>query len=247
MRPILFEIQGHAVPAYGTTLVVVFVVGLWLLRRRVRPLGVSDRQMLDLATIAGGVILVWAGGGLLLARLGLLGPPHFNALPVLTLGAFAYLFYLRREGLPAERIFDAVAPIAALALAVQYGVGTLLAGTAFGKPTSLFWSISFPAGSPAHRVYGAQPLHPVQLYLGISFMIIALAAWFAPAKLRDGQRALLTFAAIAAVYLLISPLRGNTISLLAGEPPRMSELVALFILSYCSFMIWQRSVGGPPA
>ena len=240
MRPVLFEIQGFAAPAYGTTMVVLFVAGLLLLRRQVRTLGVDDGHMTDLAAIAAATILSWVGFGMLLARLRLAGSPHLNALPVLAIGAFVYLAYLRRQGLPAEPIFDAVAPIAAFALAAQYGIGTWLAGTAFGKPTDLPWGVSFPSGSPAYRVNGPTPLHPVQLYLGISFLVIAAAAQFAPLKLKAGQRALMTFIAIAVVYLLISPLRGNTTSLLAGGTPRMSEIVAFFVLFYCSFMAWRR-------
>lgn len=239
MRPILFEVRGFAVPAYGATMVVLFVSGLFLFRQRVRPLGVQDQQMTDLAAIAAGTIVLWAGVGFVLSRLQYAGPAHLNALPVLALGAFAYLAYLRRNQLPAEQIFDALAPIAALALAVQYGVGTLLAGTAFGKPTDLPWGLSFPPGSPAYRVYGSAPLQPVQIYLGISLAIIAAAAFFAPLKLRPGQRALMTFIAIAVVYLLTSPLRGNTTSFATGAP-RMSELVALFVLLYCSVMMWRR-------
>lgn len=243
MRPILFEVQGFRVPAYGTTMVVLFVAGLLLLRQRVRWLGVQDQHMIDLATIAAGTILLWVGAGLVFARLHLAGPAHLNALPVLALGAFAYLAYLRRQGLPAEQIFDALAPIAALALAVQYGVGTLLAGTAFGKPTDLPWGLSFPEGSPAYRIYGAAPLQPVQIYLGLSLSFVAAAAFFLPLKLKPGQRALMTFCAIAVVYLLTSPLRGNTTSFVTGAP-RMSELVALFVLVYCSVMMWRRRSTG---
>jgi phosphatidylglycerol---prolipoprotein diacylglyceryl transferase len=243
MRPILFEVQGFAVPAYGATLVVLFVAGLLLLRARIRRLGVQDHHMGDLAAIAAGTILLWLGAGLLLSRMHLSGAAYLNALPVLSIGAFAYLAYLRRHALPAEAVFDATAPIAALALSIQYGVGTLLAGTAFGQPTDLPWGLSFPPGSPAHRVYGAAPLQPVQLYLGVLLAIIAAASFFVPARLRPGERALLTFIAIALVYLLTSPLRGNTTSLFSGAP-RMSELVALFILAYCVSMIWRHRAAG---
>lgn len=239
MRPILFEIHGFAVPAYGTVMVLLFVAGLLLLRWQVQALGVEDRHMIDLANLAAAVILVWVGAGTVLSRLQLAGPAHLNALPILTIGAFSFLAYLRWRRLPAEPIFDAIAPIAAIALAVQYGLGTLLAGTAFGRPTDLPWGLSFPPGSPAYRVYGPAPLHPVQLYLGLSFALIAAASWLAP-RGKPGQRALLTFIAISFVYLLFSPLRGNTTSFLAGGAPRMSEIVALFVLFYCAFMAWRR-------
>jgi phosphatidylglycerol:prolipoprotein diacylglycerol transferase len=242
VRPLLFEVWGFAVPAYGLTMVVLFVAGLLLLRRRAPDLGMSDHQLFDLAAVAGAAFLLWVLVGLLLAGLKIAGPPHLNALPVLAIGAFGFLAYMRKAGLPAERIFDAIAPVAALALAAQYGIGTLLAGTAFGKPTDLPWGVSFPPGSPAYKAYGSQPLQPVQLYLGISFLIVAIAVDFAPVKLRDGQRALMCFMAISIVYLVTSPLRGNTTSLFLGDAPRMSELAALSILLFCSVMAWRRHV-----
>jgi phosphatidylglycerol---prolipoprotein diacylglyceryl transferase len=240
VRPILFEIHGFEVPAYGITMVVLFIAGLLVLWQQVRTFGVHNQQMLDLAAIAAGTILLWAGVGTLLARLQIAGPPYLNALPILAIGGFAYLAYMRRKGLPAERIFDTIAPIVAFALASQYGIGTWLAGTVFGKPTDLPWGVSFPPGSPAHRVYGPLSLHPVQLYLGTLFLLVAITARLAPVTLRAGQRALLTFIAIAVIYLLISPLRGNTTSFLAGGSPRMSEFVAVFVLLYCSIIAWRR-------
>src|ERR1700754_1251170 len=124
MRPVLFEVWGLPLPAYGMTMAVLFASGLWLLWRKVRGLGVSGPEMFDLAAVAAGVFLFWVGCGMLLAWLGIGGAPHLNALPVLTIGAFAFLVHTRRAGLPSERIFDALAPIVAFALAVQYGVGT---------------------------------------------------------------------------------------------------------------------------
>lgn len=242
MRPLLFEVWGFAVPAYGLTMVVLFVTGLLLLRRKAPDLGMSDHQLFDLAAVAGAAFLLWVGIGVVLATLKVAGSPHLNALPVLAIGAFGFLVYMRKAGLPAERIFDAIAPIAALALAVQYGIGTWLAGTAFGKPTDLPWGVSFPPGSPAYKAYGSQPLHPVQLYLGISLLIVAIVVSFVPMKLRDGQRALMCFMAISIVYLMTSPLRGNTTSVFSGDAPRMSELVAFFILLFCSVMAWRRHV-----
>jgi phosphatidylglycerol:prolipoprotein diacylglycerol transferase len=240
MRPVLFELWGLQVPAYGATMVVLFVSGLWLLWRKIRTFGVTGQEMLDLAAVAAGVFLFWAGCCALLAWLGIGGAPHLNALPVLAIGAFAFLVHTRRAALPSERIFDALAPIVTFALAAQYGVGTWLAGNAFGKPTALPWGISFPPGSAAYKAYGAQPLHPLQLYLAGLLLIIALVSGLAPLKLRDGQRALFTFVAISVAYLATSPLRGNTISVFAGTPPRMSELVAFFILFFCSIVAWRR-------
>ena len=242
MRPVLFQLAGFAVPAYGATLVVVFVAGFALLRWRARRAGaaIDDSHIVDLAVIAALVIVGWILLGMGLAHFGLAGSPHISSLPILAVGAFAYLAYMRRQRLMAEKLFDIVAPIVAFALAVQFGVGTLLAGTAFGKPTTLAWGLSFPPGSPAHRVYGETPLHPTQLLIGAGMLAIGVVSWLAPLRSKPGQRALLTFIAIAGVYLAVSSLRGNTTSFLTHGVPRTSEVAAAFIVVYCSLMAWRR-------
>lgn len=233
MAPTL-EVAGVAVPAYGATLAIVFIAGLLLLWRQLRPLGVSIGQMLDLAALATGSVLAWLALGAVLRVLGLDWAPGFSSLPILSIGAFALLAYLRRQALPAEIIFDKLAPMAALGLAIQYGVGTLMAGTAFGYPTDLPWGLSFAPGSPAYQAFGAAPLHPVQLYLGALLSAVAAASWRYRGPLVPGMRALLTFIAIAVVYLVLSPLRANTPSLIAGTP-RPSEITAILIILLCGY------------
>jgi hypothetical protein len=78
------------------------------------------------------------------------------------------------------------------------------------------------------------------LYLGGLFLLIGLASDRLGAKAEPGQPALWTFSAIAAAYLLVSPLRDNTMSFLAGDSIRFSEMVALFIVVFCSVIaLWR--------
>jgi phosphatidylglycerol---prolipoprotein diacylglyceryl transferase len=241
MRPILFSLGGWPVPAYGLTLALLMAGGLLLLWRQTRPLGLTDTHMLDLAVIAVAAVGLWVAAGHALARLGWAGPMHLSALPVLTLGAGGFLAYLRAKRLPAEAVFDKIAPLSAFALGVQFGFGTLLAGTAFGWPTRLPWGLSFPPGSPAYRAFGAAPLHPTQLYLGIGFLAIAAAAWHLGAAARPGTAALRTFVAMTLWYLMVSPLRAMQ-SWATGQP-RVSDLVALSVVSLCAAVLWQRRRG----
>lgn len=245
MRPVLFEFMGRNVPAYGIILVNVFLCGLLIVWRRMKPLGISKHQMLDIAGISAAVILIWVAANLGLAKAKLISTPSLNALPILSIGAFAVLFYLRSQNLPADRSFDAIAPVAAYALSIQYGIGTFLAGTGFGKPTDLPWGIRFPPGSAAFRVNGDVPLHPTQLYLGGLLLIIGLIGDRFGKNMLPGQRSLLTFVALSIAYLAVSPFRGNTTSFLAGGQIRMSETVAVFILGFSLYMYWRRRASQP--
>lgn len=238
MRAILFEIGGVSIPAYGTCLVLLLASGLSVIRRQARQHGLTDAHTLDLAVLACASIMVWIGVQLVPAAVGPRPQVYLNALPALGVGAFAFLAYLRWKKLPAEPIFDLIAPLAAIALGIQYAVGTFLAGTAFGKPTTLPWGVTFPPGSIPYRFFGAQPLHPTQLYLGCGLIVIGLVAiWLGSRlRLRDGLLALMTFAGIAGFYLAISPLRANTVSIFVDGTPRLSEVTAIAIVGYCALM-----------
>lgn len=246
MRPVLFEFAGWSVPAYGTTLVAVFFAGLACLFAATRSSGLRPLQILDLATIVASAIFGWIVLQLAAKALGLRSGITFNTLPVLALGSLGFLAYFRRRRLPAEGLFDIVAPIAIGGIAVQYAVGTFLAGTAHGTPTSTGLDLMFAPGSAAFRAYGGRPVFPLQLVIGAGFAAIAVAAWRLRGTFRDGAVALGAFIAAGLWYLATSPLRGNTTSLLRGESPRLSEVVAIGVVLFSAFML-MRLVRASPA
>src|SRR2546429_7932911 len=59
MRPILFQIGPFPISSFGLFLLLAFVVGIALSRRRAAPLGIDPSQMLDIALymIIGGIVV----------------------------------------------------------------------------------------------------------------------------------------------------------------------------------------------
>jgi len=240
MWPILIDTGIFVLHTYGLCLVALMVIGFLTFRRQCRPLGITDRHCLDLACVTVGAILSWIVVQMLVARFIDIGRSSgfLNALPILSIGAFAFLFYLRKQRLPAENIFDCIAPLTALMLGLQYGIGTLAAGTAFGRPTDLPWGLSFPPGSLPHRYYGGDALHPTQLYMGFGLAMIAMGSRTLQRRysFQPGQAALWTFVSIALFYLIISPLRANTLSIFVHGIPRPSEVAAISMIVFCIIM-----------
>jgi phosphatidylglycerol---prolipoprotein diacylglyceryl transferase len=97
-------------------------------------------------------------------------------------GVLACVAYLRLKKQPLWRYLDVYAPYAFLGIGI-IRVGDFLNGTAFGKPTSLPWGVSFPKGSFAYNHHlnqgwirpdalSSMPVHPSQLYSAIGCFLI---------------------------------------------------------------------------
>jgi phosphatidylglycerol:prolipoprotein diacylglycerol transferase len=201
MHPILAEIAGVSLYAYGFLVAVAFAAALWIAGRRASRFGLSLDDVYDSAVP---VLL----SGLLGAKLLFLvtngaGPIRSPADAVALLrGGFVFyggllggtagaLWWLRRRGIPPLVYGDAVAPAIAIALAIGR-LGCFFNGCCYGGAVS--WGIVFPA------LADATPRHPTQLYeAGAALWLgVALLAAPAPPPARSG-RVLGAFAAAYAV------------------------------------------------
>jgi len=174
MRPVLIELGGIEIPAYGIMLVVSFLAALWYVKRHAPKFQISPIIVENLAfyimlgVIIGGRILyvvfhwsqyendilgmfrLWEGGMMFFG--GLIGGFLLGAL------------YLRKQNISVLRISDIVAPALGLGLFCTR-IGCFLNGCCFGVPSTLPWAIRFPDQCVAGAsLVGEQPLHPTQLY-----------------------------------------------------------------------------------
>ncbi len=198
MRPYLFQIPlpwglAFRLPAYGSMIAAGFLLGLWLLQRRGRRMGLDPMALFDMATAAliGGLIgarifyvvhfwenfadhamsvfAFWKGG--LTFYGGLIG------------GGLGILALVRKRGLPLTRTLDVVCSVVPLGHAFGR-TGCFLNGCCFGIRTDAWTGMRFPRvldaagtliGSPPfleHLHAGlvtrqdawSLPVHPTQLY-----------------------------------------------------------------------------------
>src|SRR5262245_10182588 len=86
-------------------------------------------------------------------------------------GTFAGLVAARRMNLPVWITADALTP--ALALGTMFGrIGCFLNGCCYGRPTDLPWGVVFPHDSFAVLEFGAQRVHPSQLYNALAGLLL---------------------------------------------------------------------------
>jgi phosphatidylglycerol:prolipoprotein diacylglycerol transferase len=180
MHPILFEIGGLRIGAYGFMLALAFLAADVLfrceMRRRGESLALATRVFV--AAVVGGIV----GGKLMYL---LTHPAAFldDPLGVLfsTQGMAAYggfilaialcSWVIRRHGTRLSVVYDAAAPSLALAYGIAR-IGCQLAGDGcYGVPSDLPWAMSYPDGI----VPTMDHVHPTPLYeMLYSFALFAL-------------------------------------------------------------------------
>lgn len=195
------------VRGYGTMILLGFLFGVWLARRRAHLLGVPPEACLDV--------------GLLGAIFGIIGSRAFHVILFWDLYRdkdFFEVFRVWHGGLVFYGAFAAAIPVTALycwrkkiaivsfldlaapSLVAGQALGRLgcfTRGCCFGKTCSLPWAVQFPEGSDAFSGYqSALPLgavftpsiHPTQLYAFVGTALVAgflYAYW--PRRRFDGQ------------------------------------------------------------
>ncbi len=187
MHPVLFHIGALLIPSYGALAAAGVLLALLVAQRTARMVGVSPSQVWNVCVVA--LIAALMGSRLLLAALNwgeLLRHPlwifglatiHSPVLAVagLMMGAVAALFYMGRERMPWAATLDALAPPLVVGLACEQW-GALLAGAGYGTETSVGWAIVY-TDPLAQRWSGTPlgvPLHPVQAYAAVGYMLLAV-------------------------------------------------------------------------
>jgi phosphatidylglycerol:prolipoprotein diacylglycerol transferase len=190
MHPILFRIFDFPLGTYGLMLVLGFFSGTYLARflakrDQLEPEAISE---LAVTVLLGGIV----GSHLLMILVGLLTPAgeagSMTFSDIFTLstlraggavhggvigGTLAFFWRIRKAKLPWRPVIDVMSPGVALGQAIGR-LGCLFAGCCYGSDCHLPWAITFSNPEAAHlsgTPLGA-PLHPVQIYNGLSNLAI---------------------------------------------------------------------------
>jgi phosphatidylglycerol:prolipoprotein diacylglycerol transferase len=199
MHPILFEIGGYPVAAYGTALLLAFVVGISVAVWRARTQGldadrVLDATMLILVASILGSRLFWAmthpeafrppqGTWLDVVNpfqseggFGVVGLSMLGGVVLALIGSVAFFAYHRLPVLPHV---DVIMPSVLLGEGITR-IGCFLNGCCFGLVCTAPWGVRFPEGSPAAALFPGAAVHPTQLYASLlAFASFAFLAWLA--------------------------------------------------------------------
>jgi phosphatidylglycerol:prolipoprotein diacylglycerol transferase len=199
MHPILFEIGGYPVAAYGTALLLAFVVGITVAVRRARAQGldadrVLDATMLILVSSILGARLLWVVTHPAVFRppqgtwldavnpfqgegsFGIVGLSMLGGVVLALLCSVAFFAYRRLPVLPHV---DVIMPSVLLGEGITR-IGCFLNGCCHGLVCTAPWGVRFPEGSPAAVLFPGAAVHPTQLYASLlGFAGFALLVWLA--------------------------------------------------------------------
>lgn len=175
--PVLFEIFGISVTAYGASKALAALVAAWLLGREFRRLGWNAEAAHSIVIAA--TVIGFAGAKLyyLVEHWGELSHHALTAGFTWYGGVIAatltVIVMAKRQGLP----LGPLAGVAAVPLSIAYGIGRLgclLAGDGTtGTSTDLPWGVTITAG----MVPTDGAVHPTPLYEALAAFAIAWLLW----------------------------------------------------------------------
>jgi len=207
------------IPAYGALAAVGVLVALFLTQRTARLVGVDAGKVWTLSIVALFAELI-ASRLLLVALnfpelrshpawvlgLSMIHHPLLGSFEVLA-GATVAFVYLRRQRLPLWATADALSAPLALGLTFEQ-IGALLAGSGFGidaTGVATHWAVTYthPLAARWSGTPLGIPMHPVQAYAALAFLILAilLLLWLPHRRQQGDAFGLLLLGAGIAVFI----------------------------------------------
>ena len=241
MYPELLSLGSFTIHSYGFLIVVGFLLCLYSMRSKAKPLGLDTEKVTDLAFWG----LVWGLiGGRVLYVITLWD--EFAKEPLqafkfwegglvfyggLITGITSFIFLTRRYQLPFIKILDLTAP--SLAIAHAFGrLGCFAAGCCYGKPVDdshPFAVVFRHAQSIAHV---GVSLHPAQLYdAANAFILFLFLNWFYARRKFDGQVVAIYGMLYAIGRYIVEEYRGDKIRGFVFGQVSTSQFISFLIFS----------------
>ncbi len=187
MHPVLFHIGPLIIPSYGATAALGVLLALMLALHTARKLQIDSNKIWNLCilmlftTLVGSRLLLVIANWTVLRHhpLWMLGLAMIHHPLIAAIGSFIALAvaasYALWQHLPLRSSADVLAAPAALGLAFEQ-LGALLAGSGYGTGAHIPWAVTY-TDPLAERWSGAPlfiPVHPVQAYVALCFLAIAI-------------------------------------------------------------------------
>jgi len=221
MHPILFRIGSFEIGTYGVLLALGFLAALWLAKRLAKRDGIAPDAITDISLIL--LIAGILGSKILLIIVALFnGEPLSQVFSLSTLRAggaihggilaatAAFFWRVRTLKLPLAKTLDSLTTAVPLGQAIGR-LGCIAAGCCYGAYCDKPWAIIFHNHDAAR--FGTPlelTLHPVQIYFGLSNLIIlAILLTFRRFKKFYGQASALYFILEGSFRFVLETWRGD--------------------------------------
>jgi len=254
MYPTLIKLGSFEITTFGLMMFIAFVAGGWILSRQFRRYGLTDELASSIVMYAaiGGILgakiyyaILFHDWHLLFDRAGLV---WYGGL----IGGFlACSWLIRHRRVDFLTAADATAP--ALAIGYAFGrIGCFLVGDDYGRPTSGWWGVAFPKGSPpttaeALREFGVKVdpsippyevlrVHPTQIYESLAaFLMFGILMWYTRQEHRKGRGFALFLAMMGVERFLVEIVRAKDDRFIG--PFTIAQGISL-LLVICAVFLW---------
>jgi phosphatidylglycerol:prolipoprotein diacylglycerol transferase len=250
MRPTLFEIGSFKVPSFGILVMLGFLAGLWLARKRAPRYGMSPDFIADTA-------LWMLIAGILGARIAFILQeiPYYSQNPdkLLTLkfegmtsfgGVIAGFLVLwwkaKRDGISVLRILDGIGPGFLVGHAMGR-IGCLFNGCCHGPRCDAWWGVP---------VVGRDGLYqPAQVYDALMNLagLALIYLFFNRKQLGQGAIIGMVFVVHGLSRFIYEFWRAGVSSTTMGNLPLTEAHVAALIIAVIGAVLWVRSRSMPPS
>ncbi|HOT96797.1 MAG TPA: prolipoprotein diacylglyceryl transferase [bacterium] len=188
MHPVLFKLGAFEMRAYGFTLAISFLLGIFWAVRRAKRRGIDPEKIMDLSVVIILASIIGARFMYVIFHLdefaghwtdtfnpfqsnGQIGIAGLTMLGGVVLALVTSILYLRAKRLPVLKIADTVIPMFFLGEAITR-IGCYLNGCCYGIPCHCALGVVFPPDSPAGAMYQGITIHPTQIYSSLYALVI---------------------------------------------------------------------------
>ena len=249
MYPVLLDLGWWQLRAYGLFVAMAVVVAVWWSAREGERRGFAREIVYDFSGIVAAVGFAGARVYYALTSDAAMYLRHPWELLAVWHGGLAFqgglvaglatgLWFVRRRGLPFWRFGDAVVPGLILGQTVGQ-IACLLNGDTYGKPTTLPWAITFT--DPRALAPLGVPLHPIQIYELIAYLLVFLAVQRVARSLAPPGAVVLTYGALyGTARFAMEFFRGDP-SMLDGVIVPQAVSALLIAASGMAFLVLRRT------
>ncbi|MDR2191907.1 MAG: prolipoprotein diacylglyceryl transferase [Endomicrobium sp.] len=255
MRPILFQFFSIKLYSYGLLAALAFLAAFFYISRNVKkskPALIEQDALQNLFFYCAIAAIVGARAFYVLTNLDAFLFAPLDVFKIWEGGLVYYgglvcavafaVFYLKKYKIPALKFSDIIAP--ALALGHSIGrLGCLFAGCCYGKPSNVFWGITF-TNSDTLAIKGVS-LHPTQLYEAFfNFLIFAVLHLYNKKTHKNGKTAGFYLILYSCMRFIIEFFRGDERGrFFLGLSPSQNISIILFAagLSFLFFIRRQKN------
>ena len=245
MYPILFKIGKYSVCSYSFFIAIGLISGILLARKEAERTGADPGKIMDLCFYLLIAAIVGSRLFYIAANPGIFFQDPLEIIRIQNGGLVFYggfiaalvagLIYMKGAEMPLWKTADIIAPSIAVGQFLGM-IGCFFAGCCYGRTCDFPWAVTFT--NPESLAPTGIPLHPVQLYLSLNYLIIyGVLLFVRKYKKFDGQLFWGYVLLYGITFAIIETFRGDIQSFAISGALSVSQTIGAALAMIAAVMI----------